>query len=49
MSYLLHLKCRECDRTYAPEPIAACDQCWAPLEAVYDYGRLWSDLLANHV
>jgi threonine synthase len=44
LSYLLHLKCRECDRTYAPEPIAACDQCWAPLEAVYDYGRLWSDL-----
>jgi threonine synthase len=49
LSYLLHLKCRECDRTYAPEPIAACDQCWAPLEAVYDYGRLWSDLRREDV
>lgn len=44
MSYLIHLKCRECGRTYAPEPIAACEECWAPLEAVYDYARIWSDL-----
>jgi len=44
MSYLLHLKCRECGRTYAAEPLAACDECWAPLEAVYDYARLWADL-----
>jgi threonine synthase len=44
VSYLLHLKCRECGRTYPPEPLAACEDCWAPLEAVYDYGALWSDL-----
>lgn len=44
MSYLLHLKCRECGHTYEPQPIAACEECWAPLEVVYDYGRLWSDL-----
>jgi threonine synthase len=44
LSYLLHLKCRECGRTYPAEPLAACEECWAPLEAVYDYGRLWSDL-----
>ncbi len=44
MSYLLHLKCRECGRTFPAEPLAACDQCWAPLEAVYDYAALWSDL-----
>ena len=44
MNYLLHLKCRECGRTYPAEPIAACEECWAPLEAVYDYGRLWADL-----
>ena len=44
MSYLIHLKCRECGRTYPAEPLAACDQCWAPLEAVYDYARLWSAL-----
>jgi len=44
MSYLLHLKCRECGRTYPAEPIAACEECWAPLEAIYDYGKLWADL-----
>jgi len=44
MSYLIHLKCRECGRTYQPEPIAACEECWAPLEAVYDYARIRSDV-----
>ncbi len=40
VNYLIHLKCRECERTYALEPIAACEQCWAPLEVVYDYARV---------
>jgi threonine synthase len=44
VSYLLHLKCRECGRTYPLEALAACEECWAPLEVVYDYGRLWADL-----
>lgn len=44
MSYLIHLKCRECERTYSDSAIAACEDCWAPLEAVYDYARLWADL-----
>ncbi|MGA3327714.1 MAG: threonine synthase [Terriglobia bacterium] len=44
MSYAIHLKCRDCERTYPLEPFAACDECWAPLEVVYDYGKLWADL-----
>ncbi|MFZ0964867.1 MAG: threonine synthase [Terriglobia bacterium] len=44
MNYAIHLKCRECTRTYPLEPIAACEECWAPLEVVYDYGNLWADL-----
>ena len=44
MSYAQHLKCRECSRTYDLDPIAACEDCWAPLEVVYDYGRIWSDV-----
>ena len=44
MSYAIHLKCRECSGTYPLEPRAACDECWAPLEVVYDYGKLWADL-----
>ena len=44
MSYAIHLRCRDCERTYPLEPIAACEECWAPLEVVYDYGKLWADL-----
>lgn len=44
MSYAKHLKCRECNKTYELGPIAACEDCWAPLEVVYDYGRIWSDV-----
>ena len=44
VNYAVHLKCRDCERTYPLEPLAACEECWAPLEVVYDYGRLWADL-----
>ena len=44
MSYISHLECRDCRKTYPPEPIAACEECWAPLEVMYDYGRLWADV-----
>jgi threonine synthase len=44
VSYVMHLKCRECERTYPLDPIAACEECWAPLEVVYDYAKLAADL-----
>src|SRR5579863_8584724 len=44
MNYISHLQCRACSRQYELTPMAACEECWAPLEVVYDYGRLWSDL-----
>ena len=49
MSYLLHLQCRECARTYPLDPIAACEACWAPLEVVYDYPRLRSSLAREEI
>jgi threonine synthase len=49
VNYLVHLKCRECGRTYKPDPIAACEECWAPLEVVYDYARLWSDVPRSEI
>jgi len=49
VSYAMHLKCRECARTYPLEPLAACEECWAPLEVVYDYGKLWADLRREDV
>ena len=44
MNYAQHLKCRECGRTYGLDPLAACEDCWAPLEVIYDYPRIWSDV-----
>ena len=49
MSYLLHLGCRQCGKTYSADPIAACEECWAPLEVVYDYARLWSDVRRSDI
>jgi threonine synthase len=37
MSFVKGLKCRECARTYPKQPIAGCEDCFAPLEADYDY------------
>lgn len=34
------LQCRECGATYAAGPIYVCEQCFGPLEVVYDYEAL---------
>lgn len=44
MTYASHLKCRECGRESELAPTAACEECWAPLEVVYDYERLRSEV-----
>jgi threonine synthase len=36
MGHITGLKCKECGREWPKEPIAACAECWGPLEAVYD-------------
>jgi threonine synthase len=36
MGHITGLKCKECGKTWPKEPIAACAECWGPLEAVYD-------------
>jgi threonine synthase len=36
MGHITGLKCKECGRSWPKEPIAACAECWGPLEAVYD-------------
>jgi threonine synthase len=36
MSLVLGLKCKECGRTRAKDPVAACEECWGALEPVYD-------------
>jgi threonine synthase len=37
MSFVTGLKCRECGRTYPKQPLAGCEDCFAPLEVEYDY------------
>src|SRR3990172_8239446 len=36
-SFATALRCRECHREFALEPIYVCDFCFGPLEVVYDY------------
>ncbi len=43
MNYVIGLKCRECKREYPKEPIYVCDECFGPLEVVYDYERIRSE------
>ena len=37
MSFVNGLKCRECGRVYPKQPLAGCEDCFAPLEVDYDY------------
>jgi threonine synthase len=37
MSFARSLRCRECGREYALEPLHVCEFCFGPLEVVYDY------------
>ena len=37
MSFVEGLKCRECGQLYPKNPIAGCEECFAPLEVIYDY------------
>ncbi len=37
MSFVNGLKCRECGREYPKQPLAGCEECFAPLEVDYDY------------
>jgi threonine synthase len=40
VGFVRGLKCRECGREYAVEPIYVCEFCFGPLEAVYDYNGI---------
>ncbi len=37
MGHVKGLKCRECGREYAVDPIYVCEFCFGPLEVAYDY------------
>lgn len=37
MSFELGLRCRDCGKQFRSEPLAGCDECFAPLEVYYDW------------
>jgi threonine synthase len=40
MSELYELRCRECGKTWGNAPRSFCEECFSPLEVVYDYDAL---------
>jgi len=40
VAFVLGLRCRECGRQYAAEPIYTCEWCFGPLEVAYDYDAI---------
>ncbi len=44
MSFVLGLRCRECSREYPAEALHVCEFCFAPLEVVYDYDAIASEV-----
>ncbi len=40
MAKVKGLRCRECGREYAVEPIHVCEYCFGPLEVIYDYDEI---------
>jgi threonine synthase len=41
------LRCRECGRTWGNQPRSICDDCFSPLEIVYDYDALRAQVSGN--
>jgi threonine synthase len=44
VSFVEGLRCRECGRGYPAEALHVCDFCFGPLEVVYDYERIGSEI-----
>jgi threonine synthase len=40
MSFVIGLSCKECGRQYPNQPIAGCEDCFAPLKVEYDYDAI---------
>jgi threonine synthase len=40
MNHVKGLRCRECGSDYPHEPLHVCEQCFGPLEVVYDYAAI---------
>src|SRR3954471_19464420 len=43
------LRCRECGRTWGNQPRSICDECFSPLEIVYDYDALKAQISRERI
>ncbi len=49
MAKVKGLRCRECGRDYPLEPIHVCEFCFGPLEVVYDYDQIKSNVSRDKI
>lgn len=49
MKYVEGLRCRECGRGYPVAPQHVCEFCWGPLEVVYDYEAIASEVSRSSI
>lgn len=48
-SFVLGLRCRECLKEYPKQPTHVCEDCFGPLEAVYDYASIKKTLTREKI
>src|ERR1700686_435948 len=43
------LRCRECGRSWGNQPRSICDECFSPLEIIYDYEALRASISREQI
>lgn len=49
MGFVQGLKCRECNQDYPQAPLHVCENCFGPLEVVYDYDQIKKSLTREKI
>ena len=49
MSYVTNLKCRECGQDYPIKPLHGWEDCFGPLEVIYDYAKIRAALTRTKI
>jgi len=49
MTHVLALRCRQCGAQYAESPEYVCEECFGPLEAMYDYDAIRAQISREQI
>ena len=49
MGFVQGLKCKECNKDYPQAPLYVCENCFGPLEVVYDYDQIKKSLTREKI